>query len=194
MTLPTPAARRAINRTRAGFGAFAFALPAGVELAHLDLFLDAERRFFERDLHVVTQIRPALPSLAINLRAATEEALENPGSAAATLRAAEDFAEDIERIVESAATGTGGCALRERGMPIAIVGCALVRIHQHVVRFAELLEAFFRARIIRVLIRVEFDRELAIRALDLVFGRLPLDREDLVIVALVLGGHGSSTS
>src|SRR5947209_8034557 len=83
-------------------GAAAVALRAGVELAHFDFFFDAEGCFFERDLHVVAQIGAALATFAIDLRATAEERLENTAahSAAAATRA-ENFAEDIEWIMES---------------------------------------------------------------------------------------------
>jgi hypothetical protein len=152
-------------------------------------FSNAERRFLERDLHVVAQIGAALPPLAINLRATTKERLENSRTAAhsAAASTSEDFAENIEGIVETSTRGTSG-ALRKGGMAIAIVSRALVRIHEHVVRFAELLEALFRARIARVLIGVEFDGELPVRTLDLLFRRLAGDGEDLVVVALFFVG------
>ena len=75
-------------------------------------------------------------------------------------------------------------ALGERGVAIAIVGGALIRIHQDVVGFAEFLEFLFGAGVVRVFVRMKFDRELAIRAFDLLFGRLAADDEDLVIIAL----------
>ena len=68
-----------------------------------------------------------------------------------------------------------GRALGKSGMAKAIVGGALVGIHQDVVGFAELFEFLLGVRIVRILVRMKFDRELAIRALDLFLGRLARD-------------------
>ena len=64
-------------------------------------FFHTEGRFFERDLHVVTQIGPALAPFAIGGRAAAKKRFENSAGAAG---AAEYFTENIERIVKTAAT------------------------------------------------------------------------------------------
>ena len=61
-----------------------FTLAAGIELADFDFFFHAEGRFFERDLHVVTQIGTALAAIAIDLRAAAEERFENTTAAASS--------------------------------------------------------------------------------------------------------------
>ena len=92
-----------------GFGAGALAFVAGVELADFDFFFDAEGRFLERDLHVVTQIGTTLSIFAAR-RAAAEKRLENSAAAA------EDLAENVERIMETAAAAKSA-ALRESAMP-----------------------------------------------------------------------------
>ena len=51
-------------------------------------------------------------------------------------------------------------------MAEAIVGRAFVGIHQDVIGFAEFLEFLLGVRVVRVFVRMKFDRELAIRALD----------------------------
>jgi hypothetical protein len=80
-----------LNRLRAGAVArFAF-----VELGDGNFLFAAERGFFERDFQIVTQIITALRSGRI--LAAAEKIFKN----AAHRRAAEDFAENVERIVES---------------------------------------------------------------------------------------------
>ena len=57
-------------------------------------------------------------------------------------------------------------ALSERGVTKAIVGRAFVVIHQDIVGFAEFFEFLFRVRIVRIFVRMKFDREFAIGALD----------------------------
>ena len=97
--------------------------------------------------------------------------------------AAEDFAEDIEGIVEPAAAP----ALGKGGVPVAVVGGAFLLVHEDVVGFAELLEFLFRVRVVGIFIGVKLDREFAIRALDLVAAGGALDAEDFVVIAF--GGH-----
>ena len=74
-------------------------------------------------------------------------------------------------------------------MAIAIVGGAFVDIHEDVIRFAELLELLFGVRVVRIFVRMKFDRQLPIRALDLVFVGLAADGEDFVIISFGRGGH-----
>ncbi len=82
------------------------------------------------------------------------------------------------------AAASGG-ALSESGMPKAIVGGPLVGIHQDIIGFAEFLEFFLGVRVVRVLVRMKFDRELAISALHLFPGGRSLDRQDFVVIALL---------
>ncbi len=84
--------------------------------------------------------------------------------------------------MEPAATETTA-ALREGGVTVAIVGGAFVRIHQHVVGFAEFLEIFFRLGVARIFVRMKFDREFAVRALDFLFRRFAADGKHFVIIA-----------
>ena len=107
-----------------------------------------------------------------------EEGLENPPT-----RAAEHLTENIKRIVKAARGG----ALRKRSMTEPVVSCAFICIHQNIVRLAELFEFVFGLRVLRVLVGMKFDRELAISALHLFAGRVATDAEDLVIIALLRG-------
>ena len=78
--------------------------------------------------------------------------------------------------------------MRERGVAVAVVGRALVRVHQHVVSLAELLELFLGMRIVRIFVGMILHRELAIRPFDLVRRHVPANFEHLVVIALG-GGH-----
>ena len=78
-------------------------------------------------------------------------------------------------------------ALGESGMSKAIIGGAFLFVDEDVVSFAELLEFLFRVRVVGIFVGVKFDRELAIRALDFIAGRIALDAQDVVVVAL--GSH-----
>ena len=127
--LPTAATGRARNRARTWFGAAAVAFVAGIEFRDFNLFFSAKRRLLQLDLHVVAQIRSVPP---IFRPIAAEECLEDSATESA---AAENFPKNLERIVENAAPKTGA-ALCERRVAEAIVGGALVRVDQDVVRFA----------------------------------------------------------
>ncbi len=72
------------------------------------------------------------------------------------------------------------------GVSEAIVDAALVAVGQNRVGLGRLLEAFFGLVIVRIAIGMVLQRELAVRALDLLVRRLTLDAEDFVVVAL---GH-----
>jgi hypothetical protein len=174
--LPATAAGRAVDGTRTRLGAGTVALIASVEFADLNLFFRSEGRFFQGDLHVVTQIGTALPFVSAANTAATKETFENPATTAS-----ENFAENIEWIVEPAAKS--GSPLRKSGVSVPIVSGALIGIDQHIVSFAELLKSLLGVRIIRIFVRMEFNRELAIGALDFILGRTPRDTEHFVIIA-----------
>src|SRR5262245_64207803 len=117
-----PATRRASNRARARFGAAALAFIAGIEFRDLNLFFSAKRSLLELDLHVVAQIGPA-PPIFCSL-AATEECLENSAAESTT---AENFPENLERIVKNDAE-KNCAALRERRVAETIVGGTQGRI------------------------------------------------------------------
>ncbi len=179
--LAATAADRTIDGARSLLRAAAVAFVAGVELSNFDFLFRAESRFFERDLHVVTQIGAALSIFALSGHAA-EECFENT-SADSSAAATEDFAENIERIVEPAAESA---ALFERRVTEPVVGGAFVSVHQHVVGFAKLLEFLFGVWVVRIFVGMKFDRELAIGALDLIARRRPCDFKDFVVIALGL--------
>src|SRR5262249_54778564 len=128
------------------------------------------------DLHVVTQIGTALPFVGAPNSAATKKTFENPATAAS-----KNLAENIEWIVKSAAKP--GASMRKSGVSVAIVSGALIGIDQHIVGFPELLKSFLGVRIIRIFVRMEFNREFAIGALDFILGRTPRDTEHFVIIA-----------
>src|SRR5512140_927002 len=130
--LSAPGTRRTTCFARAWFGAAAMAFVAGIKLLNLNRLLCAESRLLQLYFHVVPQIRPTTPIIGARPGPAAKERLEN---SAAKPAAAEHFAEDFERIMETTAAETGA-ALRERGVTEAIVRRAFVWIHQDVVRFA----------------------------------------------------------
>jgi hypothetical protein len=130
--LTTAAAGRTTDPARTRFSAATLTFVAGVELLDFNLLGGTESRLLEFDFHVVAQIGSAAPILPpCTTAAAAEECFEN---AAAKAASAEHFAKNFERIMESAAAETGA-ASGERFVTETIVGSALVRVHQNIVRF-----------------------------------------------------------
>ena len=153
---------------RAAFRAGAFATVTGIELADFDFLFYAKGSFLERDLHVVAKIGTAVPIFAAATPAAAKKRFKYSAAAA------KDFTKDIEGIMKPA---TGSGALGKGSVAKAIVGRALIGIHQDVVSLAEFLEFLLGVRVVRVFVRMKFDRELAIGALDLLLGGRPLNGE-----------------
>src|SRR4029077_5093175 len=100
-----------------------------IELAHFNLLFHTKGCFLERDLHVITQVRPALSIFARPSGHATEEGLEN-----SACPAAKSLAENIKRIVES--TAETAATLGKGRVSEAVVGGAFLRVDQHIVSFA----------------------------------------------------------
>src|SRR5439155_3943328 len=161
--LTTAVAGGTANRTRTLLRAAAMTFGAGIELLDFNLFFDAKGRFFELDLHVVTQIRSALAIFRARA-GASEECLENSAAESAPTK---DFAENFERIME---TTSNSCALGKRGVAKAIVCRAFIRIHQNIVSFPKFLELFFRMRVVRIFVGVKLYCQLAVSAFDLLLG------------------------
>ena len=121
--------------------------------------------------------------------AAAEELFEDIFDAPAPAASpAERFTEHFKWIMESATAPVAGPATRVKGVvPVLVVGCALLRIAQRLVSFADLLELLFRRLVAGVFVRVKFDGHLAISLLDLLFAGSLLSFQDLVVIAF---GHG----
>ena len=126
-----------------------------------------------------------MPAFAIGRRRSAPAEKRFEDSTRISGRAAEDFAKDIERIVEPAAGASG--ALRESRVTIAVVGGAFVGVHQDVVGLAEFFEFLLRVHVARILIGMQLDRELAISALDFFRGSGALHVQDFVVITLL--GH-----
>ena len=147
---------------------------------NLNRRLGARRGFFEGDLEVVAQVRSALRA------AAAPAAAEHVAEAERVAETREDVGEVGEnRRVEAGAAPTRRSRRRDRSGRTAPRFSA---IGEHRVRFGRFLEALLGVAIVRVAIGVVLQRELAIRALDLLVRRLALDAQYLVVVALAHAG------
>ena len=79
---------------------------------------------------------------------------------------------------------TSAAALGKSGVAITIVGRPFLFVHEDVIGFTELFEFLFGVRVFGILVGVEFDRKLAVGALDLVAASIPFDAQDFVVIAL----------
>ena len=168
--LSLTAARGAGTLLRSGRGA-----RAGAAIAHLrsrdeDTGLGPPHRFLESDLEVVPQVRaardPPAPSVAEEVR---EEIFEDAAAS-----------EDVGELAENV-----GIDLRTAKplVAVSVVDRALVVVAQDGVRLRRFLERLFRFRIVRILVRVILDRELAVGFLDFLRVRPAIDSENVVVVA-----------
>ena len=101
------------------------AFVAAIKFLNLNCLVCAESCLLEFDFHVVAQIRSAATIFCAPASTAAKEGLKNTSAKSA---AAEDFAENFERIMKTAAAETG-TTLREGSMPEPIICSAFVCIH-----------------------------------------------------------------
>ena len=98
--------------------------------------------------------------------AATLRARSTPAASARNVEhLSEKVAEDVAQVHTA---GKAACPRRaaHSGDAIAVVCRALVRIAQHLVGLARLLEALLRLRIVRIAVRVILHRQLAVCGLQ----------------------------
>ena len=172
--LTVAAASGAGLRLGAGLGAAAVADFALFMRRDADLLLATARGFFQRDFHVVAQVRAAIDVGA--------------PAAAAGASAAEDVAEDICEIAEaSEARAAASASLRVHpGVAELVVRASLLAVRQNLVGFLDLFELLFRFLAVRVAIRVILHRQLAVSLFDVVVGGVAIDAQHIVVIFL---GH-----
>lgn len=147
-----------------------------------DVGFGAEDCFLEFQRDIFAQIGTALGTAA------------PAGSAAEKISEAEkvpeDFADVLEdRGIESARSRAAYC-----GMSEAVVRGTLVGVRQDRVGLAAFFEFFFGIGIIRIAIRMELQRQLAIGALDLLFVGFAGNPKYFVVVAFYVAGQNGSKS
>ena len=166
-------ARELVDRLRAG----AVARVAAAADIDGDLGGLAVEGLLQRDLHVVAQIGAAPRA--------------GPAALAACRGAAHEFAEDIlENIAERAEIGrpsATAAAIAERGMTVAIISGALLRVLQAIIGFADRLELRLMLLAPAVLVRMVFHREPAIGGFDRAIVGVARAAEQFVIIDF--GGH-----
>ena len=133
---------------------------------------------FEREFEVKADIFAALCPAA------------PPATTTKKVTEPEEVSQNIAEVLECVGTEAAGsgCALKTR-VPKAIVGRALLRIAQDAVRFRGFFEPLFRRRIVRVAVRVVFQRHFAVSAFDLLLAGIAAHTENFVIISLFHGIH-----
>ena len=171
--LPASAAGAATGGSFALRASRAVTLLAKFMLSVSDLFFYAEGRFFELDGDVFAQIGAALRTSATARTISAEQIAES-----------EEFTKDVaeileHRCVESAARRGRAYA----GVTEAVIHFALLGVREHGIGLAALFEFFFRVRVVRIAVRMELQRELAIGALDLLISRPTLHTQNFVVIS-----------
>src|SRR4051812_1369789 len=177
--LPTSLALRARRRLRTGGRAAAAARVARFLARKLDRGFRLLGGFHEGDLEVVPQIGAALRPAATT--AGTEDVAE-----------AEDISETTEDVLEAGEDRrieAARCRAAKPGVPEAVVHVPLVGVCEHRVRLGRLLELLFGRLVAGIAVGVVLQRQLAVCALDLLFGRRLRNAQDLVVIALANGAH-----
>jgi hypothetical protein len=72
----------------------------------------------------------------------------------------------------------------DAGVAELVVGRSLVLVREHFVRFFRFLEVLLGLRVVRIAVRVPLHGVLAVRLLDVLFGGVPVEPENFVVVAL----------
>ncbi len=139
-------------RFAACFGAAAVADVALFQRRNTDLFGDATNRFFQRQLHVVTEIGAARRAL--------------PATSAAK-DIAENIAKDIAEVRTAAKTAAAAHAALLKGrMAVLIVGRTLLGISQDFIRFFDFFKFGFGLFITLVTVRVILHGQALISLFD----------------------------
>ena len=152
-----------------------------VELGDGNFLFATERRLFERDFQIETQIVATLRLRRVLLSAA-EKIFKN----AAARRAAEHFAKNVEWIMKAAGIAAGAVARIERRVAVLVVGGAFLRVAQDLVSLAKFLEFFLCRVVARIFVRMMFHGQLAVSFFDLLKRDFAADFQDFVIIAF---GH-----
>lgn len=93
--------------------------------------------------------------------------------------------EHVEHVRGAGEASAAAAAVLDRRLAALIVDGTLLRIGQHLVRLRDLLEAF---ALVRVLVRVVLERQLAVGLLQLVGGGGRADAQPIVVGGIV--DHG----
>ena len=159
-------------RAGAGLAAGSAAVLAVLDAGDRDLLAAAECGLLKGDREPHAQALALLRGVALPRAAAEAEA------------AAEDVAEDVPEVAEAAeaAAAEAGVGIKGR-KAVLVVARLLVRVGQHLIGLADLLEALLAGLVARMQVGVVFLGELAVRLLDLVVRGALAQAEHLIVVS-----------
>src|SRR3989475_2223970 len=171
--LPRAAALRAGARRGPRLGAASAARVARRQAGHRDRLLAPERRLLEADLEVVAEVLPApRPTAPAAAPARAEEV-------------SEQVADDVLAVAADVETRASRRALREGGVPEAVVEAPPLRIGEHLVGLRDLLEALLGlVAVLGIAVGMILEGGLPVSFLDVVLGRGAGHTQDLVVIAL----------
>ncbi len=170
--LAVAAAGGAARELRARLGAIAAAAGTAFVASDFDLLLAAEGCLLKVDLDVNAAVGAPLALTGAAAGGAAEEGVEDVAEATKV--------EPLERPSEVEAL--------EPRVAVAVVGGALLRVGEDLIRLADLLELGL-SPVLFVAIRVIPHRQLPERFLDLLCGGVPGHTQDFVVVAFRSAGH-----
>src|SRR5205085_7861912 len=134
---------------------------------HRERDLRSGHGLVECERHLGLQVTSAL----LRARPACTGARARAAGSAAATAAAEKVRQDVaETSTEGARIEPTGHSESAERAGSTVVGLALLRIGQDVMRLGDLLEALLRLLVARVAVRVILTRKLAVRLLDLLLG------------------------
>ena len=180
-----PGALWAAHNLGALFRAGAGAGFAGHRLGEANLLFHAVDRLFQAQFQVVAQVLAATRPVAILFAFAAEKLLEEitPAATAST----ESLAEYIEGIPGSAGAIRPGTRI-EGGRTVLVKRRSFLGITQDAIRLAQFLELLLGLLVPRILVRMVFHRELAVRLFEFLVGGVFGNAQDLVKITLA-GSH-----
>ena len=173
--LAASVAHRASDQAVALFGARSLASRALIEPWDLDLDAQPAQRILERDFEVVAQIFASMSA----------RAAASPATSAEQIAEAKQVAQNIAEVGERGRIeALVGAESLESLMAVAIVGGALLGIAEHAVRFGGFLEFFLGVLIVGVAVRMVFEREFAVGALEARVVDVATHAQNFVVIAL----------
>jgi hypothetical protein len=143
-----------------------------------------ERSFFEFNGYVFPQIGTALRTGLASAAAATAKKIAE----------AEKLAKDVVEVLENSGveSGWGRCSTYS-GVAKAVVHAALFGVGENRVSLTAFLKLILGIRIVRIAVRVELHRQLAVGAFNLLIAGAALDAKNLVIVSFYVARQSSTS-
>lgn len=151
---------------------------AGFIASNVDLALGSENRLFKFEGQILTQIGSTLrPASA-------------PAALTKHLSDAKKVPDNVAEVLESSAAVKATLTrIADTGMSEAVVHCALFTVAKDGISLASFLEFLFRIRVVGVAVGMKLEREFAVSAFKLCFGRAACYSQNFVVIAFYVAGQ-----